>query len=136
LRFNVDAKQGTSGLSAGSYIRFADEDGDEGSEGDEDDKTRRTINRSVSHTTSSFKFQFNGRFGFQHDDGTLDRSGSASRPTMSWIGRIFELVLAYLGLYSFLVRSLLGHAISSFPWVNQIISHSNTLDCIIGSTSV
>jgi len=33
--FNVDAKQGTSGLSAGSYTRVTDEDGDEGSEGSE-----------------------------------------------------------------------------------------------------
>lgn len=32
-RFNVNVKQGTSGLSAGSYTRFANEDGDEASEG-------------------------------------------------------------------------------------------------------
>ena len=52
-RFNVDAKQGTSTLSAGSYTRFADEDGDEASEGGEGDKTRRSIDRSVSHATLS-----------------------------------------------------------------------------------
>jgi hypothetical protein len=74
-RFNVDAKQETSGLGAGSYTRFADEDDDVG----EDDKTRRTINRSVSNATSNSMASSASNTTM----GTLNRSGAAHRPTMS-----------------------------------------------------
>jgi hypothetical protein len=73
-RFNADAKQGTSGLSAGSYTRFTDEDGDEGSEGGRDEKTRGT-----SHATSNSMASSDSHTTM----GSLDRSGAAHRPTMS-----------------------------------------------------
>jgi hypothetical protein len=78
-RFNVGAKQGTSGLSAGSYTRFADDDHDEENEGGEDDKTRRTINRSVSNATSNSMASSASNTTM----GTLNQSGAGHRPTMS-----------------------------------------------------
>lgn len=72
--FNIEAKQGTSGLSAGSYIRFADEDDDEGSKGGEGENTRKT-----SHATSHSMASSDPNTTM----GTLDRSGAAHPPTMS-----------------------------------------------------
>ncbi|KIM41507.1 hypothetical protein M413DRAFT_445494 [Hebeloma cylindrosporum] len=65
-RFDIGAKQGTSG----SYTRFGEEEEEE-NEGDEDEKAKEMLNRTVSSTTTS------------NSMGTLDRSDSAHRPTMS-----------------------------------------------------
>jgi hypothetical protein len=79
-RFNVGAaKPGTSGLSAGSYTRFAEEDDDEESEGGEDDKATRTINRSVSNATSNSMASSASNTTM----GTLNQSGAGHRPTIS-----------------------------------------------------
>jgi len=72
-RFNVGTKQGTSG----SYTRFVDEGDDEENDGDEDEKTRGAASKSIAGSESITAM------------GTLDRLGSAHRPTMSTDGMPF-----------------------------------------------